>query len=139
MCSIIFLLDVLKRGFGRARSFFLPGNCRSTDVNRRPWHLRILNDPGSLERDCGCSVNAAHVEAVHLDVNDDKLGFGSSCSTRKCVARAANVASSSIAAHMTARSHFIIIILDYLWYTVFILYYFERGSINIILLYYYYY
>ena len=68
-----------------------------TAVNRRSWHLIILYDPGSLERDCGCSVSAAHVEAVHLDVNDDKLGFGSSFSTRKCVARAANVASSSSA------------------------------------------
>ena len=39
-----------------------------TAVNRRPWYFRILNDPGSLERDCGCSVSAVHVEAVHLDV-----------------------------------------------------------------------
>ena len=68
-----------------------------TAVNRRSWHLIILYDPRSLERDYGCSVSAPHVEAVHLDVNDDKLGVGSSCSTRKCVARAAIVASRSSA------------------------------------------
>ena len=72
--------------------------------NRRPPRFRILHGPGRLERDGGSSVGAAHVEAVHLDVNDDKLGVGSSCCTRKCVARAANVASSS-AAHDSAHNN----------------------------------
>ena len=65
--------------------------------NRRPPRFRILHDPGHLERDCGSSVSAAHVEAVHLDVGDEEIAVENSRCTRKCLAPGANVASGTCA------------------------------------------
>ena len=84
--TVIFLLDVVKRGLGRAR---LPPPLG----NRRPPRFTILHDSGRLERDCGSSVGAAHVEAVHLDVGGKEMAVGNSHCTGKCLAPAANVAS----------------------------------------------
>ena len=88
MCSVIFLLDVVTGGLGRAR---LPPPWVTAD--RCPPRFRILHDPGHLDRDCGSSVSAAHVEAVHLDVGGKEMAVGNSHCTGKCLAPAANVAS----------------------------------------------
>ena len=61
--------------------------------NRRPPRFRILHDSVHLERDCGSSVGAAHVEAVHHDVGDEEIAVENSRCTRKCLAPGANVAS----------------------------------------------
>ena len=56
-----------------------------------------MHDPGRLERDCGSSVGAAHVEAVHLDVGDEVIAVENSRCTRKCLAPGANIASDACA------------------------------------------
>jgi hypothetical protein len=71
--SVIFLLDVVTGGLGRAR---LPPPWVTAD--RCPPRFRILHDSGRLERDCGSFVGAAHVEAVHLDVGDEEMPVGNS-------------------------------------------------------------
>ena len=65
--------------------------------NRRPPRFTILHDSGRLERDCGSSVGAAHVEAVHLDVGDEEIAAENSRCTRKCLAPGANIASGACA------------------------------------------
>ena len=65
--------------------------------NRRPPRFRILHDSVHLERDCGSSVGAAHVETVHLDVGGKEMAVGNSHCTGKCLAPAANVASDACA------------------------------------------
>ena len=90
--SVIFLLDVVTGGLGRAR---LPPPWVTAD--RCPPRFRILHDSGRLERDCGSFVGAAHVQAVHLDVGDEEIAVENSRCTRKCLAPGANGASGTCA------------------------------------------